>query len=61
MQERNFSQFLKEHNSKMSAFDLNVLIRLKNITNYQPENIEHLDDKRYINNADKKILHTIKI
>lgn len=42
-------------NSKMSAFDLNVLIRLKNITNYKPENIEHLDDKRYINNADKKI------
>lgn len=42
-------------NSKMSAFDLNVLIRLKNITNYQPEIIEHLDHKRYINNADKKI------
>lgn len=46
-------------NSKMSAFDLNVLIRLKNITNYQPENIEHLDDKRYINNADKKILDVL--
>lgn len=42
-------------NSKMSAFDLNVLIRLKNISNYQPKNIEHLDHKLYINNADKKI------
>lgn len=42
-------------NSKMSAFDLNVLIRLKNISNYQPKNIEHLDHKLYINNADKKL------
>lgn len=42
-------------NSKMSAFDLNVLIRLKNISNYRPENIEYLDNKLYINNADKKI------
>jgi hypothetical protein len=42
-------------NSKMSAFDLNVLIRLKNISNYQPKNIEHLNHKLYINNADKKL------
>jgi hypothetical protein len=42
-------------NSKMSAFDLNVLIRLKNISNYKPANIEHLDHKRFINNADKKL------
>nr|WP_294922719.1 hypothetical protein [uncultured Flavobacterium sp.] len=42
-------------NSKMSAFDLNVLIRLKNIANYHTENIEHLDRKLYINNADKKL------
>ena len=42
-------------NSKMSAFDLNVLIRLKNISNYHTQNIEHLDHKLYINNADKKI------
>ncbi len=42
-------------NSKMSAFDLNVLIRLKNIANYHTENIEHLDHKLYINNADKKL------
>ncbi len=42
-------------NSKMSAFDLNVLIRLKNITNYQPNNIELLDNRLFINNIDKKI------
>lgn len=42
-------------NSKMSAFDLNVLIRLKNIANYHTENIEHLDHKLYISNADKKL------
>jgi len=42
-------------NSKMSAFDLNVLIRLKNISNYQPRSIDHLDHRLYIKNADKKI------
>lgn len=42
-------------NSKMSAFDLNVLIRLKNISKYKPENINHLDHKLYINNTDKKL------
>ena len=42
-------------NSKMSAFDLNVLIRLKNIINYQPNSIELLDNRLFINNIDKKI------
>lgn len=42
-------------NSKMSAFDLNVLIRLKNISNYQPETLKHLDHRLFINNADKKL------
>lgn len=42
-------------NSKMSAFDLNVLIRLKNISNYQTTDIEHLDHKLFIKNCDKKI------
>lgn len=42
-------------NSKMSAFDLNVLIRLKNISNYKPSTIGHLDHKRFIKNADKQI------
>jgi len=42
-------------NSKMSAFDLNVLIRLKNMSKYHPENMQDLDHKLYIKNADKKI------
>lgn len=42
-------------NSKMSAFDLNVLIRLKNMSNYKPENIEDLDYKLYVSKADKNI------
>ncbi len=42
-------------NSKMSAFDLNVLIRLKNITHYQPKSIEHLDHRLYIKNVDNKL------
>jgi hypothetical protein len=42
-------------NSKMSAFDLNVLIRLKNIANYKTNNIEDLDHKLFISNCDKKL------
>lgn len=42
-------------NSKMSAFDLNVLIRLKNISAYQATNMKHLDHKLFIKNSDKKI------
>lgn len=42
-------------NSKMSAFDLNVLIRLKNISNYQITDINHLDNRLFIQNSDKKI------
>lgn len=42
-------------NSKMSAFDLNVLIRLKNISAYQTTDVKHLDHKRFVNNCDKKI------
>lgn len=42
-------------NSKMSAFDLNVLIRLKNISVYQPTDLKHLDHRLFINNSDKKI------
>lgn len=42
-------------NSKMAAFDLNVLIRLKNISNYQSTDIKHLDNQLFIKNADKKI------
>ena len=42
-------------NSKMSAFDLNVLIRLKNIAHYQITDIKHLDHRLFIQNSDKKI------
>lgn len=42
-------------NSKMSAFDLNVLIRLKNISHYQIKDIKHLDQRLFIKKADDKI------
>lgn len=42
-------------NSKMAAFDLNILIRLKNISVYQPNNISLLDNKLYIKNSDKQL------
>lgn len=42
-------------NSKMSAFDLNVLIRLKNISNYHTTDIKLLDHRLFIVNSDKKI------
>jgi hypothetical protein len=42
-------------NSKMAAFDLNVLIRLKNISAYQTIDIKHLDHRLFINNSDKKL------
>lgn len=42
-------------NSKMSALDLNVLIRLENISVYCPNNIEQLDNKLFISNSDKKV------
>lgn len=42
-------------NSKMVAFDLNVLIRLKNISFYQTSNIKHLDNRLFIKNCDKHI------
>jgi hypothetical protein len=42
-------------NTKMGAFDINVLIRLKNIKKYQPEIQEDLDNKRFIYNRDKHV------
>lgn len=48
-------------NSKMSAFDLNVLIRLKNISIYQPNNISLLDNKLFIKNSDKHLFIDKKI
>jgi hypothetical protein len=40
-------------NSKMLAFDMNVLIRLKHIEKYQENELKDLDKKSYINNKDK--------
>jgi len=51
---QNFFPIPEGRNSKMSAFDMNVLIRLKNISVYRPENIEDLKNN-FINNSDKKI------
>ena len=42
-------------NSKMSAFDMNVLIRLKNISVYRTNTLEDLKQKQFIKNSDKKI------
>lgn len=42
-------------NSRMSAFDLNVLIRLKNISNYNPDKIDELLNKKFVSNTDKNI------
>ena len=42
-------------NSKMMAFDMNVLIRLKNINHYCPDDINRLEKKRFISQNDKDI------
>lgn len=42
-------------NSRMSAFDMNVLIRLKHISNYYTENDSLAKHKFFISNTDKKI------
>ena len=41
-------------NSKMSAFDLNVLIRLQNIENYKQCDITEFDNKLFINKKDSE-------
>lgn len=42
-------------NSKLDAFNMNVLIRLKNISFYQITNIKYLDKTHFIKNSDQKI------
>ncbi len=42
-------------NSKMSAFDMNVLIRLKNISFFKIEKISQLDNKYFIKNSEKQL------
>lgn len=40
-------------NSKMQAFNMNVLIRLKNISNYKPLHLDETNKRSYINEKDK--------
>ena len=42
-------------NSRMRAFDLNVLIRLKNISNYQVSDIDKLNNRLFMKKADSKL------
>ena len=42
-------------NSKMMAFDMNVLIRLKNINHYAPKDITEMDKRLYISQKDKSL------
>lgn len=42
-------------NSKMMAFDISVLIRLYNISNYQTSDKEELENRLFISNRDKNI------
>lgn len=40
-------------NSKMTAFEMNVLIRMKHIQHYTPRNITEIDKRQYIKSKDK--------
>lgn len=42
-------------NSKMNAFDIEVLIRLHHINQFIPQSKESLKERRYISNLDKKL------
>src|SRR5690606_15016387 len=42
-------------NSKMTAFDMNTLIRMKHVRRYQPEDVHQLKSSKYINNIDKNL------
>ncbi|WP_433835675.1 hypothetical protein [Flavobacterium anhuiense] len=58
---RQFFPIPEGRNSKMSAFDLNVLIRLKNIYAFQPTDIKQLDNRLFIKNADKRLFIDKKV
>jgi hypothetical protein len=49
-----FFQIPSGRNSKMCSFDINVLIRLFNISNYIPKKVEDLKNKKFINNIDEQ-------
>lgn len=42
-------------NSKMTAMDISVLIRLKHMEHYTPKDVTELDDRLYINKKDKSL------
>lgn len=42
-------------NSKMAAFDMNVLIRMRNINHYHPKDIHELDNRQHIKKKDKSV------
>ena len=42
-------------NSKMAAFDMNVIIRMNNITRYVPTDLKELTKRTYINEKDKSL------
>ena len=42
-------------NSKMSAFDMNVLIRLMNVEKYEADSVNNLNNKLFISNRDKSL------
>tara|TARA_R110000764_G_scaffold42426_2_gene95566 strand:+ start:5493 stop:6302 length:810 start_codon:yes stop_codon:yes gene_type:complete len=42
-------------NSKMVAFDMNVLIRMKNVSHYTPNDIFEMDKKQYIKSKDREL------
>lgn len=39
-------------NSKLTAFDIDVLIRLKNVEKYKPNSLSDLDTRQYIKSRD---------
>ena len=43
----------KSRNSKLNAFDMNVLIKLSNIGNYRPGKIEDISKQKFINNRNR--------
>ncbi len=47
-------------NSKMTAFDIEVLIRLKHISNYRPDKSNALKKEKFIANKDKELFFSKK-
>ena len=45
----------------MPAFEMNVLIRLKNINHYCPQNLSEMDNRLYIHQKDKSLYIAQKV